>query len=212
MSMDNTGGAPCGLDADQLYHTVGRLSRTIAHDLNNHLTILWSCTEAAQFVLGQDHELAPDLEDSLEAVQRATDLVALMLLMTRTHDVQQTAELWECYTQVEPIIKMAVGRGASLSWSEPLPPPVELALKPYEVRFLLTNAIERVRKLLPEATALTLRAAPDDGSILLQLNACGTDGRVVEFSLAILAALGSQPVAPSLEAGGVAICWRLPLA
>ncbi len=67
----------------QKMESVGRLAGGVAHDFNNMLTVIFGNAEAAMQQLGNEHPVAADIQDILDAAERSSDLVKQLLAFAR---------------------------------------------------------------------------------------------------------------------------------
>ena len=62
---------------------LGRVAGSVAHDFNNVLGAVLSCSELALEVVGDDHAVSPDLRDIADAVRRGANLTRQLLAFSK---------------------------------------------------------------------------------------------------------------------------------
>lgn len=96
---------------------LGRLLRAIAHDLNNHLTVVSSFIQLVEDTIPAVEDLAADIEDATVSIDSASELVGLLLTLSKpADDARTTCDLDEANEQMKPLIAVALGRNSKLIW------------------------------------------------------------------------------------------------
>lgn len=95
-----------------------RLLRAIAHDLNNHLTVVSSFIQLVEdTVLGVD-DIAADIEDATVSIDSASALASLLLTLSKPleDDEHTSCDFDEANEQLRPLMALALGRNSKLIW------------------------------------------------------------------------------------------------
>ena len=157
----------------------GRISRAIAHDLNNQLTVLWSCLEMLKDALGPHHELGPDIEDALTATQQASELSQWMLMLTRSAQVAPSpTDLYAALEVARPLVELALGKGGQLTMPPARTPAQVVALGSAQVHFIFLSFAELARRACGQHVHLTLEVQqpqPDLVDLVALARGCSED-------------------------------------
>jgi PAS domain S-box-containing protein len=78
------------LQRAQRLEVIGRLSSGIVHDFNNMLTVVMNCAELAGQAVPPDHLVHQDLQNILEASERAKGLAAQLLAFSKNRKAEVT--------------------------------------------------------------------------------------------------------------------------
>lgn len=97
---------------------LGRLLRAIAHDLNNHLTVVSSFIQLVEDTMPSVEDFAADIEDATVSIDSASELAGLLLTLSKSSDDDDryTCDLDETNEQMKPLIAVALGRSCKLIW------------------------------------------------------------------------------------------------
>jgi signal transduction histidine kinase len=92
------------LEASQKMEALGRLAGGVAHDFNNFLSVMQTCTSMLRSGLPAESPLKGDLDDLQEAIDRATALTRQLLAFSR-HEVVTPTRL-ELGTVLGPTVEL----------------------------------------------------------------------------------------------------------
>lgn len=94
----------------QRMESVGQLAGGLAHDFNNMLTIILSCSSLALEGVPKGHGLRPDLEQIVQTTKRAERLTKQLLAFSRRQRViPEVLDINQVFTEIETLIRRAVG-------------------------------------------------------------------------------------------------------
>ena len=146
--------------------TLGVLSGSLAHELNQPLGIILSNAQAAQRMLAQEHpdlgELRDILNDIISEDRRAGDVIKrLRALLQRGETQSQRLEINECLNEVLCLVRGdLIGREVAIecALTDPLPPVIMDRVQLQQVILnLIVNACDAMESLPPDQRRLTVR-------------------------------------------------------
>jgi PAS domain S-box-containing protein len=79
------------LRQSQKMEAIGQLTGGVAHDFNNHLTVVFASLDAAHRTMGNGERLAQALESATKAAERAASLTAQLLAFARRQPLKPEA-------------------------------------------------------------------------------------------------------------------------
>jgi len=141
---------------------IGRLAGAIAHDFNNHLTVILT---HAELMAEADlpHALTPHVEEVLQSAERARKLVRQLTTFSRRQplrvEVVDARELLSGMTRMldtlcgERVKLHVTARGDGLL----------LRIDPTHFEQMIVNLVANARDALPKGGNIWVTAAPDDG-------------------------------------------------
>lgn len=99
----------------QKMEAVGRLAAGVAHDFNNHLTVILCNSEMMQASFGKDETADMLLGEVIDTTNRAATLVRQLLLFTRNQNLPpEKIELHDLVNNIEKMLRRVVGQGVQL--------------------------------------------------------------------------------------------------
>lgn len=103
------------LRQSQKMESVGRLAGGIAHDFNNLLTAILGFSRLLQSELGSDHSAQPDVQEIINAGERASKLTKQLLAFGRKHMLQmQPIDLNGIVVNMDQILRRTLGEDIEL--------------------------------------------------------------------------------------------------
>ncbi|MEO8335945.1 MAG: PAS domain S-box protein [bacterium] len=104
------------LAQSQKMEVVGRLTGGIAHDFNNILTVIRSCADFLRESLTETDDRRIDVEEVLEATDRATALTRQLLTFSRKQVVMaRVVDLNMIVRGIEPMLRRLIGEDIELA-------------------------------------------------------------------------------------------------
>jgi len=138
---------------------VGRLAGGIAHDFNNLLTVITGYTEIMKMNLGQDGNLNQNVEDILEAANRAAALTGQLLAFSRKQVLQpRVLNLNNVVTGIEKMLRRLIGEDIDLV--SIFDPDLGAAkVDPGQIEQVIMNLVVNARDAMPQGGKLTIETA-----------------------------------------------------
>lgn len=182
-------------DREELYHiqkldSLGRLAGGVAHDLNNLLVPIITCTELASLKLGSaEHPILPLLQQVQKAGDRAAALVSQILSFGRRQKLdQQPLDLNRMITDLQPILSPMLNSHIELTLELEANLP-QIVADRGKLEQVLVNLVINARDAMPLGGKLTIRttrvgvsdhagpttssAVPKDPDLLVQIRDTG---------------------------------------
>jgi signal transduction histidine kinase/ActR/RegA family two-component response regulator len=140
----------------QKLEAVGRLTRGVAHDFNNALSVILSYAGLLAGDLRPGDPLRADLEEILKAGERAAELTRQLLAVSRQQVVQpRIVDLNDVIAQVESMIRRLVG--ADVEVRTLLGSGLGLVkTDPGQIEQVVMNLVVNAREAMPSGGVLTL--------------------------------------------------------
>lgn len=144
------------LRQSQKMESIGTLAGGIAHDFNNILTVIAGYGNLAMMKLTDDNPLRHDIQNMLDAVDRAVHLTQDLLLFSRkqTSD-KKTVNLNEVVAKVEKFLIKVIGEDIHYKtniYDAPLPVLADL----HQLEQVLLNLATNAGHAMPQGGALTV--------------------------------------------------------
>lgn len=157
-------------DREELYHiqkldSLGRLAGGVAHDLNNLLVPIITCTELARLKLGSaEHPIVPLLQQVQKAGDRAAALVSQILSFGRRQKLdQQPLDLNRMISELQPILSPMLSSHIELTLElEPDLP--QIVADRGKLEQVLVNLVINARDAMPLGGKLTIRTDRGDAA------------------------------------------------
>ncbi|MCA9577342.1 MAG: response regulator [Polyangiales bacterium] len=140
----------------QKLQVVGQLAGGVAHDFNNYLTIIRTCSDALRKGRGSAAQQEQLVLAIGEAADRSADLTRQLLALSRKHVVQPRAfDLSQLVRANERMVRHAVGPRIDLSlvYDED---PVPVYADPSQLEVALLNLVVNARDAMNEGGALAI--------------------------------------------------------
>ena len=143
----------------QKLESIGRLAGSIAHDFNNHLTVINGYSR----LLAEDHSIAPDVRQMLgqvlEAGVRATQLTRQLLAFSRKQLIEfKTLNVNDAIRASEKMFRTLIGEDVRFDLL--LEPDLEPILADHgQLNQVLMNLLVNARDAMPEGGRLTVETA-----------------------------------------------------
>jgi CheY-like chemotaxis protein len=151
----------------------GQLAGGIAHDFNNLLSIIQLFTSFVRKTLAEDDERAADLDEVMQASNRAADLILQMLTFTRQKPSNAQIVSMSAHLQrVEPKLRRALGSSAQLI-IEPAEKDATVRIDPTLLEQVLVSVTQNARDAMPDGGQLTLRIAHTTPSVQITFTDTG---------------------------------------
>lgn len=135
---------------------VGQFAGSIAHDFNNILTIIGSCSDFLAEDLKGEGETPKDLEEIRNATDRGAALVRQLMSFSRTQPaVESCSDVNTVIANFEPLLHRLVGSSitVSLMLGEAVP---DVDLAPTHIEQILLNLAANARDAMPSGGMLTV--------------------------------------------------------
>jgi two-component system cell cycle sensor histidine kinase/response regulator CckA len=146
----------------QKMESIGRLAGGIAHDFNNLLTAIRGYADLALEELPTDAPARADLEQILQASDRAVGLTRQLLAFARRTVLQpELIELGAVVRSVEPLLKRLLGEDVTLATVTP-PTRGRVLADPHQMEQAIVNLAVNARDAMPDGGTLTIKTADVD--------------------------------------------------
>jgi signal transduction histidine kinase len=133
---------------------IGRLSESVAHDVNNLLSGVLGYSELLLEETQADH-LKPFIEEIMKAGKRIASLTRLLLVFRKSDYKPESLDLNEQITELQKYIPPVIGSGTTVATSlQPGLWPVEA--DPTHIKRMIFMITATVRDLMPEPGRLAL--------------------------------------------------------
>ena len=138
---------------------VGQFAGSIAHDFNNILTIIASCSDFLAEDLKTEGETPKDLEEIRNAADRGAALVKQLMSFSRTQPaVESCSDVNTVISNFETLLHRLVGSSitVSLVLGEAVP---DVDLAPTHIEQILLNLAANARDAMPSGGTLTIETS-----------------------------------------------------
>ncbi|MBL8909312.1 MAG: PAS domain S-box protein [Archangium sp.] len=144
------------LRQSQKMEAVGRLAGGVAHDFNNMLSVILSCTSLALEELPPDHSVRADLAEVLRAGERSRDLTKQILAFSRKQILKpRVLDPNEALKATEPLLRRLIGEDLQLTFA--LDPAVgRIKADPGQLEQVFMNLAINARDAMPSGGKLTI--------------------------------------------------------
>jgi two-component system cell cycle sensor histidine kinase/response regulator CckA len=144
------------LSKTEALETLGRMAGGMAHDFNNHLTVMLGYAEMMLAQIGDDKPISADLHEVQRAGQRAAGLVRRLLAFGRRQVVQPRQQKFnEVIQGLRPVLERVVGEHIRMKF--------ELAPELYwingdvgQLEQILMNLVLNARDAMPKGGTLRI--------------------------------------------------------
>ena len=140
----------------QKMEAIGRLAGGLAHDLNNVLTVIISCSSFLLMDIGQDDPLRQDAKEIKKAAKRAANIIEQLLVIGRRRVVEpRQMSLNACVADMEEMLKRLIGEDIHLVTM--LDPGIGLLKADTgQVEQVIMNLVINARDAMPQGGKLTI--------------------------------------------------------
>ncbi len=140
----------------QRLESVGRLAGGVAHDFNNLLTAIMSYTDMAIRQLGSDHPVSADLEQVLDASERAATLTGQLLAFSRRQVLSpKKIDINEIVGSMEGLLRNLLGEDIAVAVELGENPGLVLA-DPTQIEQVLMNLVVNAKDAMPQGGRLII--------------------------------------------------------
>jgi len=143
----------------QKMEAVGRLAGGVAHDFNNQLTVITSCTELLLMDTEEHDPRRDNLEEIRKAAQGAAALTRQLLAFSRQQVVEpKLVTIEEVVASAEKMLKRLIGEDVELVavLSEA---PATVKIDPSQLEQVIMNLAVNARDAMPDGGRLTLETS-----------------------------------------------------
>jgi two-component system cell cycle sensor histidine kinase/response regulator CckA len=146
------------LRQSQKMEALGRLAGGVAHDFNNVLTVILAVGEVVAATLGEEHELAGELDEISRAALHGSALTRQLLAFSRNQVVEPVAlELGEVTSRLSAMLARLLGDDVELLILTP--EPIVVRADPHQLEQVLLNLAVNARDAMPGGGRLTIATA-----------------------------------------------------
>jgi two-component system, cell cycle sensor histidine kinase and response regulator CckA len=146
----------------QKMEAIGVLAGGVAHDFNNLLNVINGYSEMALDELAKDHPVREDIEQILEAGQRAASLTSQLLAFGRKQILQpEVLDLRKIIMQMGSMLRRLIGEDIDLVTRTPKSLGTVLA-DPAKIQQVILNLAVNARDAMPQGGKLTIEVADVD--------------------------------------------------
>ncbi|MEW6319764.1 MAG: PAS domain S-box protein [Acidobacteriota bacterium] len=150
------------LRQSQKMEAIGRLAGGIAHDFNNLLTAIRGNAELLQHRFRKDPVLSADIDEVVQAADRAASLTRQLLLFSRKQDFQTARlNLNDTVESVARMVRRLIGPNVQLEIARD-PRLGDVQADPAQTEQVLLNLIVNARDALPEGGRIRVTTANVD--------------------------------------------------
>lgn len=160
------------LPSSQTMTQIGRMALGVAHDFNNILACIQGCASLLE-------PKGPDVEDILDATQRASELVKLLIELVQDRKPSQDldANLGEVVARMERLLRRVIGRSIDLDVSSE-GSPGRVRIGAVRLQQVILNLAINARDAMPQGGRLQLKtASATEGFALLLVSDNGVGMR-----------------------------------
>jgi signal transduction histidine kinase len=138
---------------------VGRLAGGVAHDFNNILSVIISYAELIHRDPGSSEPVRKDLEEILQAAQRAAGLTRQLLMFSRQQVLEpKVLDLNEVVEGMSRMVARLVGADMEVAWL-PAPSIGRVKADRSSIEQVIMNLVVNARDAMPTGGKLTLETA-----------------------------------------------------
>ena len=147
------------LRQSQKMEAIGQLTGGVAHDFNNHLTVIFANLDLAKRMMANRERLAQALDDAIKGAERAAALTAQLLAFARRQPLKPEAiDVTRLLTQTSGLLERVLGERIKIEtirsgglWSA--------YCDAAQLEAALLNLAVNARDAMPEGGKLTLEVA-----------------------------------------------------
>jgi C4-dicarboxylate-specific signal transduction histidine kinase len=89
---------------------IGQLTGGVAHDFNNHLTVIFASLDLAKRMMANRERLGRALDDAIKAAERAAGLTAQLLAFARRQPLKpETIDVIRLLMQISGLLERVLG-------------------------------------------------------------------------------------------------------
>ena len=147
------------LRQSQKMEAIGQLAGGISHDFNNLLTVITGFSTLALQKIGGDHPAAKDIEQVINAGERATALIRQLLAFGRRQILDpQPININIFISSIHKILSRLIGENITLTTE--LSPDISMVLAdPSQVEQIIMNLVINARDAMERGGAITIETA-----------------------------------------------------
>jgi len=146
----------------QKMEAVGRLAGGVAHDFNNQLTVITSCTELLLMDTGEGDPRRDNLEEIRKAAQGAAALTRQLLAFSRQQVVEpKLVTIEEVVVTAEKMLQRLIGEDVELV-AVLSDAPATVKIDPSQLEQVIMNLAVNARDAMPDGGKLTLQTSAVD--------------------------------------------------
>ena len=147
------------LRQSQKMESIGTLAGGVAHDFNNILTVIMSCSEMLRKKLDQPERAGALVEQIFASAQRAAKLTRSLLAFSRKQQiVTLPLDLNELINQMHSFLERIIGEDVELL-IEPVPGQLPVLADSGQIEQVVMNIVTNARDAMPEGGRLTISTA-----------------------------------------------------
>lgn len=140
----------------QKMEAIGRLAGGVAHDFNNHLTVILGRADFGLHTINKSHKLYETFREIKGAAQRSADLTRQLLSFARRQPVQpEVLDLNATVESMLSMLKRLIGDSIELSW------------QPSETRWMITMDRTQVDQILANLVVNAKDAIDGQGKVTI---------------------------------------------
>ncbi len=147
------------LHQSQKMEAIGQLAGGISHDFNNLLTVITGYSTLALQKIGSDHPASKDIEQVINAGERATALIRQLLAFGRRQILEaQPVNVNIFITSIHKILCRLIGENISLT--NQLSPDIDMVLAdPSQIEQIIMNLVINARDAMEHGGIITIETA-----------------------------------------------------
>jgi len=147
------------LRQSQKMEAVGLLAGGVAHDFNNLLSVILCYGELAVARLQSDQPLCADIQEMIQAANRAADLTRQLLMFSRQQVLEpKVLDLNEVLTGMEKMLRRILGADVELL-ARPAATLARVRVDPSSLEQVIMNLAVNARDAMPTGGKLTMETA-----------------------------------------------------
>jgi signal transduction histidine kinase len=138
---------------------LGSVAGSVAHDFNNVLGAILTCSELAQEAVGDDHTISPDLREIADAVRRGASLTQQLLAFSRPQTASpRILSVNGALQSIEPMLTRLAGAQVKVRLTlDPEGPLVRV--DPTQLDQVLMNLVVNARDATPRGGEVEIRTS-----------------------------------------------------
>ncbi len=143
----------------QKMESVGRLAGGVAHDFNNMLSVIIGYTEMAREANSENESLSYNLNQVLDAANRAKDITQQLLAFARKQTIIPVVlDLNPSIQDMMNMLKHLIGEEINLVW-DPIETIWPVQIDPSQLNQILVNLCINARDAIKEDGEITIKTA-----------------------------------------------------
>jgi len=143
----------------QKMESVGRLAGGVAHDFNNMLSVIIGYTEMAREANSENESLSNNLNQVLDAANRAKDITQQLLAFARKQTIIPVVlDLNPSIQDMMNMLKHLIGEEINLVW-DPIETIWPVQIDPSQLNQILVNLCINARDAIKEDGEITIKTA-----------------------------------------------------